>query len=117
MNSKRWDNRRSGRTTKMLAAAMRKCYDGGDVYVVIPRGTWEKIVPTLKDLGATYICHAPKMAKFGADARMHFIAPENNAIDRDSLWIKGIKEENTFWDHEAVRQVFNRVLQKYHEYD
>lgn len=119
MNSdpSRWNNRRSGRTTKMLAAAMRQCYDGGTSVVVLPRGDFEKAIPILKDLGATYICKFRRFAEFGKDSKIVFMVPQDKDVDTDNLEVRGFREQYTFWDHEAVRQAHNRVIMKYHEYD
>lgn len=111
------DNRQSGRTTKMLAAAMRHCYDGSPSFVVLPRGLWEYCVPILRDLGATYIGQAPRVADFGKGSRIQFITIDNGAVIGKDLALRGIKEEHVFWDHEAIRQLHNRAIGKYHEYD
>lgn len=111
------DNRRSGRTTRMLAAAIASVYKGGTAHVVLPRGMWENIVPTLKDLGASRIASAPRFADFGEGSRLYFLTIDNPSVDRSNLSLRGIKDEAVFWDHEAVRQMYNPILMKYHEYD
>lgn len=111
------DNRLSGRTTKMLAAAMRHCYDGSPCFVVLPKGLWDYCVPILRDLGASYIGQAPRVADFGKGSRIQFITIDNTMVNRNELSLRGIREEHVFWDHEAVRQIYNRAIGKYHEYD
>lgn len=117
MASRAYDNRRSGRTTRMLAAAMRHCFDGGVSFVVIPRGMFEELKPVLKDMGATYICQHRRFAEFGKDAKIQFKVLQDEDVNTETFEVRGIKEEHVFWDHEAVRQAHNRTLMKYHEYD
>lgn len=113
----RWDNRRSGRTTRMLAAAMRRCFSDRVSIVVLARGDFEHVIPILRDLGATYVCKTRRLAKFGEDSTMYFKVPNDKDVISEAFLIQGYREEATFWDHEAVRQAHNRILMKYHEYD
>lgn len=102
----------------MLAAAMRKCFDGGAVAVVIPRGLFDYIVPILRDMGATTVNRSQHVATFGANAKMYFYMLSNDDMVRpEFLEVRGYSPDYTFWDHEAVRQAYNRVIARYHEYD
>lgn len=104
----------------MLAAAMRKCFDGGRSYVVLPRGLFDYIVPILRDMGATTINKSQYVASFGSDAKIQFLFLSNdgrNLINPEFLEVKGVSPEYVFWDHEAIRQAHNHVIRKYHEYD
>lgn len=111
------DNRRSGRTTRMLAAAAAKVYSGGFAIVILPRGCFEYCVPILKDLGATYICKTRRIAEFGANSKIHFKVLSDPDVRTECFEVIGVKDENVFWDHEAVRQAYNQAIQRYHEYD
>lgn len=111
------DNRRSGRTTRMLAAAIASVYRGGIAYVVLPRGLWQYAVPILKDLGASYVCPHRRFAEFGADSKIYFKQLSDPDVNPEMFEIRGVRSENIFWDHEAIRQANNRVIQRYHEYD
>jgi hypothetical protein len=118
MPNNRWDKRRSGRTTKMLAAAMRRCFDGRHVYVVLPNTSMlEYCIDILEDMGATRIRPVTKIVEFGSGCELHLITLNSQAIAPHSFELKGIHDENVFWDHEAVRQRNNHILQRYHEYD
>lgn len=111
------DNRLSGRTTRMLAAALASCLNGGYAYVVIPRGLWDHCVTILEDMGATSINKSQHVASFGADTRLYFRILGSDDIRPEYFEVRGIKAERTFWDHEAVRQSYNHIIMKYHEYD
>lgn len=85
--------------------------------MVLPRGLFEYCCPILKDLGATYICKTRRFAEFGANSKIYFKVLHDQDVDPETFEIRGVREEHTFWDHEAVRQAHNRTIMKYHEYD
>lgn len=116
-NRLRWDKRRSGRTTKMLAAAMRRCFSGRHVYVVVGTdGMFNYCVNILRDMGATKVFHSMRCVEFGEGCRIYFIGLKNALITSD-FELRGIHDDNVFWDHDAVRQRYNQILQRFHEYD
>lgn len=113
----RWDKRRSGRTRGMLAAAMRQCFGGRCVYVVVHDvgGMFNYCVPILQDMGATRIRNQDKIVEFGHGCELCFISSEGPTINGFELG--GTHPDNVFWDHEAVRRKFNHIIQRFHEYD
>lgn len=111
------DNRRSGRTTRMLAAALAKVYNGGTAVVVVPRGAFDYCVPILRDLGATYIHKWQRYAEFGKGSKIEIRVIGDPTVKSEYFEVEGFRPEYVFWDHEAVRQAHNQVIQRYHEYD
>jgi hypothetical protein len=105
----------------MLAAAMRQCFGGRHVYVVISnKETFSYCVPILQDMGATRIHTANKIVEFGSGCEMHFKVWDANAsghVFGGGFELRGIHQENVFWDHEAVRRKYNQIIQRFHEYD
>jgi hypothetical protein len=102
----------------MLAAAMRQCFGGRHVYVVVPnKEFYEYCIPILQDMGATGIWPTMRCVEFGTGCRMYFILPDNPKIVKGTFEVEGVHDSNTFWDHEAVRRKYNHILQRYHEYD
>lgn len=117
-NKMRWDKRRSGRTRGMLAAAMRQCFAGRHVYIVVHDlgSMFNYCVPILQDMGATRIRNQDKIVEFGHGCELIFIGLDNNKVG-PMFAIEGVHDENVFWDHEAVRRKFNHVIRRFHEYD
>ena len=115
----RWDKRRSGRTTKMLAHAMRKCFHDHHAHVVIANSAeFNYLAGILADMGATRINRSHLSAEFGAGCviQFHVWNPDRDIFGHD-FDLKGIHPECVFWDHEAVRRKHNQIIQRYHEYD
>lgn len=111
------DNRLTGRTTRMLAAAVACALENGHAYVIIPRGLWQYCEPILKDFGATSVNHSRYTAHFGSDT-IYFFNQHSDIVKKDgSFEVRGIKSELVFWDHEAIRQCHNHIIMRYHEYD
>jgi hypothetical protein len=57
------------------------------------------------------------MAEFGKNSRIHFKTTEAGDVCGDRLEIRGIRDEHVFWDHEVIRQRYNHIIMRYHEYD
>lgn len=113
--------RRTGRTTRALAAAFRLAFSGRRVVFVVhdPR-MWDYCKPILKDLGADRMNNAHKVATFYgrgiADGTITFVPLSGPDVERSTFTVQGWAPENTIWDHEAVRQAHNHIIQRYHEY-
>lgn len=118
-NRTRWDKRRSGRTRSMLAHAMRQCFAGRHVYVVVADlgAMFKYCVPILQDMGATRIRNMDKIVEFGSGCELHFIPTDHPRLNSHDFTMEGVHDENVFWDHEAVRRRYNHILQRFHEYD
>jgi len=101
----------------MLAAAMRQCFGGRHVYVVIPSAQFfSYCVPILQDMGATRVRHNAMTMEFGVGCEIHFLELTNSMI-MEGFQVRGVHAENVFWDHEAVRKKYNQIIQRFHEYD
>lgn len=112
------DNRRSGRTTRMLAAAFRRAFDGNHVFVVMHDGyVTDYMIAILRDLGVAGWDRRTGSGRIGAGSSVTLIPMHSNKVDTATLLLDGVAEENVFWDHEAVRRAHNRILSKYHEWD
>lgn len=125
MSNQRWDinHRRTGRTTRMLAEAFRRAFHGDTVVVVAP-GTRPQdfmayCIPILMDMGACKVnrpCSRVDVG-YGPKAGAIFFRTRNDELfDRETLTFRGMRGMVLF-DHEAVRQMFNRALEMYHEWD
>lgn len=118
---RRWDNRRSGRTTRMLAAAFARAYAGNRVAVVIPEPTMFKYcAPILRDLGVTRISEQNHLAMVGSGTGagvIYFVNYNSEEIVSGTFGVKDFHPDNVFWDHESVRRACNRIIEEYHRYD
>lgn len=101
----------------MLASAMRRCFDGRTVFVVLPSlGMFNYCLPILAAMGSTRTRHNQHSVEFGVGCEIRFLGLESSMLG-SSFDVRGVHAENTFWDHEAVRQRYNHIIQRYHEYD
>lgn len=115
----KYDRRQSGRTTKMLMAALRLAKDGVEVIVVLENQ--DKVrnhvaFLTSQDYGGIYTNHKGYTTG-GRKGLIQFRSMSNPDVNLKTLQIKGIRPENIFWDHEVVRLTHNRIIQEFHRYD
>lgn len=125
MSNQRWDinHRRTGRTTRMLAEAFRRAYNGETVTILAPgtgpTGFFEYCIPILMDMGA---CKANRACVrvdvgYGPKAGRIFFRTRNDELfDRETMTFRGTPG-TVLYDHEAIRQMFQRCLEMYHEWD
>jgi len=125
MSSQRWDinHRRTGRTTRMLAAAFRAAYNGETVTILAP-GTGPTAfmaycVPILMDMGACKVnkqTHRVDVGYGPKAGRIFFRTRNDELFDSETMTFRGTPGVFMF-DHEAIRQMFNRALEMYHGWD
>lgn len=114
----RWDNRRSGRTTKALAAAFRLAYEGRHVVFVSPNPDFFKYCKRiLEDLGATSFNFNVQKCRVMDGSILFLQWDDSQHVDPRTFLVKMVPEANVVWDHESVRRAHNRALVKFHEWD
>lgn len=118
----KWDNRRSGRTTKMLLAALKRARDTGRTVVcVVPSAEVKEIrthalVFIAQDYGGIWDARVNEY-KTHSGGRIYLMPMRNGAVNLKTLHVDRFDPEDVFWDHEVIRQGHNRILQEFHRYD
>lgn len=116
----KWDNRQSGRTTKMMLAALRRSVETGrSVICVVP--SVEDVRPTIDFLASQHYGglsnHKLCLFKTHGGASVYIMPMRNQAVRLNTLHVSGYSDEDVFWDHDVVKQALNRILQEFHRYD
>lgn len=116
----KWDNRRSGRSTKMMLAALRRSVETGkSVICVVP--SIEDVKPSIDFLATQHYggLSNHKLCLFSTHkgAKIFIMPMKNQAVRLQTLHVSGYSDEDVFWDHEVIRQAHNRILQEFHKYD
>jgi len=119
MSDLKYDNRRSGRTSKMLLAAAKHAASvGSKAYVVLATGDMSQIGPILAKIdprGAW--CQHDRTFLLSDGGKMVFCTMKNPNVKMDGLFLTGAPEGSVFFDHEAVRLAHNRIISEFHRYD